>query len=131
MISKTGLHAALAIRMLATLQPGQFAGTAEIARSTGAPRNYLGKLLQMLADEGIVESQKGYGGGFRLARNPGKITLFDIVEPIDHVSRWNGCFLGNDSCSDKKPCAVHYNWKKVRDEYLGFLKNTSVTDIME
>jgi DNA-binding IscR family transcriptional regulator len=42
----------------------------------------------------LVQSQKGIGGGFRLARDPGAISLLDVVEPIEHVSRWSGCILG-------------------------------------
>jgi Rrf2 family protein len=96
-ISRTGLYAVRAIVALAKLPTGRFAGAASIARSVGAPQNYLGKLLKDLAREGLLESQKGLGGGFRLARDPKNITLFDVVEPIEQVSRWSGCILGRDA----------------------------------
>jgi len=126
MISKTGIHATLAMALLAQLGPGEYAGASQIADEVGAPRNYLGKLLKDLAARGLLESQKGYGGGFRLALAPDRISLFDIIEPLDKVSKWNGCFLGRDKCSDKDPCAVHNQWSKIRTEYLQFLKNTSI-----
>ena len=69
MLSKTGLHAVRAIVALARLPGGAYAGAGRIAQEISAPQNYLGKLLQSLADEGLVESQKGLGGGFRLARS--------------------------------------------------------------
>src|SRR5512138_1587197 len=98
MISKTGIHAAVAMTVMAQLKPGEFAGAAQIAKEIGAPQNYLGKLLNALASEGLLQSQKGYGGGFRLAKPAKKISLFDVIEPIDHVSRWGGCFLGKGKC---------------------------------
>src|SRR5262245_48864240 len=106
MLSKTGLHAVRAMVALARLPRGAYAGAAGIARDIGAPQNYLGKLLKDLAGEGLLESQKGLGGGFRLARDAREITLFDVVEPIEHVSRWSGCILGMPACSDRAPCAL-------------------------
>ncbi len=129
MISKTAVHATLALAFLAELDSEDYAGASQIAESVGAPRNYLGKLLKQLASEGLVESQKGYGGGFRLAESPDDITLYDIVEPLDHVSRWNGCFLGRSTCSDEAPCAVHKRWARIREQYLRFLKQTTIAEL--
>jgi Rrf2 family protein len=131
MISRTARHAAAAVIALAELPSGAYAGAGEIADKIKAPRNYLGKLLKVLADEEVVESQKGKGGGFRLAKDPAGISLFDVVEPIDHVSRWGGCLLGRSRCSDQSPCAVHFRWSGVRDVYLKFLKETSIADLVE
>lgn len=131
MLSRTARHAVAAVITLAELPPGTYGGAAEIADRIKAPRNYLGKLLKVLADERVLESQKGKGGGFRLGKNPARISLFDIVEPIDHVSRWGGCLLGRSRCSDQNPCAVHFRWSGVRDVYLKFLKETSVGDLVE
>lgn len=131
MISKTGIHATLALALLAQLGPGEFAGASQIAKEVGAPPNYLGKLLKQLAEAGLLESQKGFGGGFRLAMSAGKITLYDIVEPLDKVSKWNGCFLGRAKCSEKSPCAVHHRWSKIREGYLKFLKETTIAELAQ
>src|SRR4051812_49252232 len=124
MLTKTGLHAVRAVVALAKLPEGVYAGAARVAKEIGAPQNYLGKLLQTLAREGLVESQKGLGGGFRLARDPREINLLDVVEPLEHVSRWSGCILGRPECSDVNPCAIHNRWKAVRDAYLHMLRRT-------
>ncbi|MBD3402743.1 Rrf2 family transcriptional regulator [candidate division GN15 bacterium] len=129
MISKTSVNAAKALALLAGMPPHEYAGAGFIAREIGAPQNYLGKLLKTLASEGLLESQKGYGGGFRLARSPEKITLYDVVEPLDKVSRWGGCFLGGGRCSESNPCAVHDRWKTIREQYLGFLRETTMADL--
>ena len=129
MISKTALHALKAVAALAE-RPGEFQGASSIATRIDAPQNYLGKLLQGLIQSGIVSSQKGKGGGFQLARPPEKISLFDVVEPFDHVSRWEGCFMGNSSCSATTPCAMHFKWVTIRDDYLRLLKESTLADIV-
>jgi Rrf2 family protein len=129
MLSKTSLQTLKALAELAKLPEGAWEGAASIAQRIDAPQNYLGKMLQKLSREGLVVSQKGMGGGFRLNKNPKKISLFDIVDPIENVSRWDGCFLGQKKCSKSAPCLVHCEWQGVRESYLKFLKLTTIADL--
>ena len=130
MITRTGLHAVRAMAALARLAEGEYAGAAGIAREIGAPPNYLSKLLQTLAREGLLRSQKGLGGGCRLARDARQISLLDVVEPIEQVSRWSRCVLGHRECSDEAPCAIHNRWKQVRTAYVRMLAQTSIADLL-
>ena len=118
-----------AMIVLAELKRDEYCGTPAIAEQIGAPRNYLGKLLQQLSRYHLVESQKGLGGGFRLARPPKQITLYDIVESIENVSRWKVCILGDTECDEQNPCAVHDRWGAVRDVYMEMLRSTRISDI--
>jgi len=129
MLSKTGIHAVRAMAALARLPEGEFAGAGAIAHQIDAPQNYLGKLLKTLAQEGLVDSQRGIGGGFRLARRPEEISLLDVVDPIERVSRWTGCILGGPTCSDAAPCAMHERFKAVRDAWLQLLRETTLADL--
>ena len=131
MISKTGKQALNAVLLLAALSDGEYAGAKDIAKETGAPQNYLGKLLQMLSRHGLLISQKGVNGGFRLSKNPAKISVFDILEPIDHINQKSGCILGQSQCTDEKACALHTRWIKVRDSYISFLNETTIADLIK
>jgi Rrf2 family protein len=130
MITRTALHSIRALVCLARLPRGVYAGAGTLAREIDAPPNYLGKLLQTLARAGLVESRKGLRGGFRLARDPAEISLYEVIEPIEHVSRWEGCFLGGAPCSDKDPCVMHERWGSLRDAYLQLLSDTKVADLV-
>jgi len=129
MISQTAKHALAALSLLAQAPPSRYLGAGEIAGEIQAPRNYLGKLLQSLINEGLVESQKGKGGGFRLARSPEQITLFHVVNPIDRLERWSNCFLDRRPCSPESFCVLHERWAVVRDAYIMFLKATTIAEL--
>ena len=131
MITRTSLHSIRALVCLARQPEGAYAGAGTLAREIDAPPNYLGKLLQTLARAGLVESRKGLRGGFRLAGDPARISLLEIIEPIEHVSRWDGCFLGGAPCSEKDPCVMHDRWGALRDAYLELLAETTVADLKE
>lgn len=129
MLSKTSIHALKALVELSRLPEDEYLGAAQLAKRINAPQNYLGKLLQALSLAGILQSQKGLGGGFRLAREASKIKLFDVVEPIDHVSRWNGCLMGQSACREDTPCALHGQWAQIRNAFLKMLLDSTLSDI--
>jgi Rrf2 family protein len=129
MITRSGTHALNALAMLGTLPDGTRAGAARIARQIKAPSNYLGKLLRVLSRAGLVESRRGSDGGFRLSRSSSAISLIDVLEPIDHVSRLKGCILGRLRCPGSNPCTMHEDWSRVRDHYLDFLRSTTLADL--
>lgn len=131
MLTKTSKQIIKALVELAKLKEDEWLGAGAIAQRIKAPQNYLGKMLQNFAGIGLVVSQKGLGGGFRLARDPEKITPFDVVEPIENVSIWSGCALGLKKCSDVNPCAVHSQWKTVKEQYLSFLKKTTIASLVK
>lgn len=129
MINKSSLLAIKALTELAQLPPGECAGAASIAQKIDAPANYLGKLLQSLATRGLILSQKGKGGGFRLETSPKKISLFDVVSSIEDVDKWSKCFLGRKKCLDVSPCSVHDQWKEVKEVNRRFLRNITLYDL--
>jgi len=131
MLSKTGKHAVRALVTLAELPDGKYLGAGAIAEEIGAPPNYLGKLLQRLAEDGLVVSQKGLGGGFRLVRPSGEITLFQILDPVEDLSAWSGCVLGRSTCSDDEACKLHRRWAKIKELYIDLLASTSLADLAE
>lgn len=131
MLSTSGVHAVRALIALASLPEGKFEGSSAIAARIGAPPNYLGKILQSLAREGLVVSQKGMGGGWALGRDAASISLLDIVSPIEDVGRWRGCFLDRAECSDHNPCHVHEAWAPVRNAFLQFMEGTTLRRLLD
>jgi Rrf2 family protein len=131
MLTKSGIHAVRALTILAQLNDGQYQGAAAIAQRIGAPGNYLGKLLHTLARAGLLLSQKGLGGGFRLARDAREISVYDVVESIDDVRPlFQSCIFGGTRCSDDHPCAVHHQWAGIRATYLEMLSTTTIIDLL-
>ena len=123
MLSTTANYAIRAVGYLASLKPGGKADSTEIAEATGVPRRFLMKILTSLKFHRILNSARGIGGGFWLARGPGAITLYEVAVVFEDLPRLETCPLGADVCSQQPACPLHENWKEVRDAYFNFLKN--------
>ena len=131
MISKTSVQTIKALLELAKLPMGETEGVVRIAQRIRVPQNYLGKVLQGLVKEGVVVSKKGLNGGFRLARLPQEISLYDVVGSLEDIKRWEGCFMGKSVCSEATACPAHRRWEAVRRAYIDFLKNTTIANLKE
>lgn len=129
MLSQSAIHAIRAMVALATQGPDEYCGVSSIAKATGSPRNYLGKLLLQLSRHGLVESRKGLGGGFRLAQRPDHICLLDVISAIEDTHRWTECALSGRECSESDPCMVHSRWLRAREAFLAFLRETNIAEL--
>ncbi|MBI1832618.1 MAG: Rrf2 family transcriptional regulator [Planctomycetes bacterium] len=130
MISKSASYALRAMVELAQLPPGVFASSARISRTCDTPPKYLSKLMEILADAKLIRSQKGLRGGYALARPSDNITLFEIIEAIDHISRLPGCLFGHERCSDRESCPAHQRWQEVRGALLRMLSETTLSELL-
>jgi Rrf2 family iron-sulfur cluster assembly transcriptional regulator len=129
MIDTTGTYGIRAMLVLARLPSGAYVGTRRIAELAGVPASYLSKLLQTLGRAGLVRSQRGVAGGFSLARDAASISLYEIVNALQSMDRWKGCFLGNAECSDQSACAIHDRWKRVQQGGLGMLRGSTLGEL--
>ncbi len=112
-----------------TSGPARFMNIVEISERLGIPMPFLGKTLQLLVQKNVLESQKGPRGGFRLAKNPGEIALFHIVEAIDGTGFMTSCILGFPECSVNNPCPIHSVWGELRDRIYQMLSNKTIAEI--
>jgi Rrf2 family nitric oxide-sensitive transcriptional repressor len=95
MISQTAEYA---LRAMVFLAMRDAAATGhEIAEVTKVPPGYLSKIMQQLAKVKLVNSQRGIGGGFVLARPTTDISILDVVNAVDPIEKLTSCPLGIES----------------------------------
>lgn len=93
MFTQTVEYALRAIVHLAQQSP-QASTTEEVASATHVPRAYLAKILSVLGRAGLVKSQRGLGGGIKLAKAPEQLTVLEVVNAVEPIQRIRTCPLG-------------------------------------
>ena len=87
-------------------------------------------ILGELVQAGILKSTRGKGGGFRLARPPEEIRLFEIVQRFEPApSAPRACPFGNQVCGDDSPCLAHTEWKRVIGTEQRFFERKTLNDV--
>jgi len=102
----------------------------DIAQEIDSPVAFTAKILQQLANHGIIDSVKGKSGGYEInARQLKNIRLADIVKAIDGEDVFTTCGLGLKTCSEEHPCPIHKKFKKIRVALRDMLENTSIQEL--
>ncbi len=101
----------------------------EIAEAADIPAPYLAKIINALARRGLVNTQRGVGGGVTLAHPAVQISMHDVATALDDPIVKPTCMLGTAECSDDRACPAHKFWSPHREKVMEFLRSTSVADI--
>jgi len=106
---------------------------AEISKATGIPANYLSKILNQLRKNGIVDSQKGWHGGFEIRNDVLNRPISDILVTIDGAAsvEKSDCALGLAECNLEHPCPLHGYWQEIHESYSTMLSETLIGDLAE
>jgi Rrf2 family protein len=105
-------------------------GLRDIAKKIDSPEAFTAKILQILSKDKIIDSIKGVGGGFEIAKEKMKdIKLSQIVTALEGDNVFTGCGLGLSHCSETHPCPVHDKFKEIRNNLAQMLENTNLEEL--
>ena len=130
MLSQATGNAATALAFLAASR-GRAVLVREIADACDLPAPYLSKIIHHLARADLVTTQRGVGGGVRLAKEPHEITLFRLCQVLGDPAIECRCMLGTAECSLERACAAHAFWSESKRQLLEFLHATSIAKMAD
>ncbi|HMM62630.1 MAG TPA: Rrf2 family transcriptional regulator [Mesorhizobium sp.] len=107
--------------------PDEPSTTARIAEEFQIPYNHLAKVVQDLARGGFVATQRGAGGGLRLARPAGSVTLGEVVRFLEQRHAMVECFRADGgACLLTPRCRLKPQLAAAREAFLAELDKTSI-----
>ncbi len=132
MISYTCKTAIKAVIYLASkAEDKEKAGMKEIAIHIHASEHTVGKIMQTLVRQGLINSSKGPSGGFFMNEAQRSQPIIKIVESIEGDQLLNSCGLGLSQCSASHPCPIHDDYKVARDLIEKLFREKKVKDLCD
>lgn len=111
--------------------PDALATVAGIAEEYGISRHHLTRVVHQLGLRGYIETARGKGGGFRLARRPGQIKIGDVVRDMESGFELAECFRPNDSACRLLPaCALKPVLAQAGRAFLSSLDRYTLADLL-
>jgi Rrf2 family protein len=124
-------YALKALADLAASHPrGEAVPLAAVARRQGIPLSFLEQIMLVLKHAGYVESRRGKGGGYALARLPRQITLGEIVRLMDGPIRPVLCGACRSKGDGGDPCAFREVWQRVAEAAAAVVDGATFQDIL-
>jgi Rrf2 family protein len=119
----------IALKHIASLPEGDIANAKDIAARFSLPPNLLAKVLQSLSQSGIIEAQKGSGGGYRMAKAATDVTLAAIIESIEGPVHMVMCTSNDGCCSIEDRCTVKNGLTSLEQRFYQFFETVTLADV--
>lgn len=103
---------------------------AEISERQKISLSYLEQLFSKLRRNALVDSVRGPGGGYRLARPTAEISIADIVQAVDEPIDTTQC-KGRENCRGDRKCLTHDLWSSLNAHILQYLAGTTLRDVVD
>ncbi|HUH33445.1 MAG TPA: Rrf2 family transcriptional regulator [Daejeonella sp.] len=126
---KTAIKAVIYLASRSAL--GEKAGIKETAEHINASEHTIGKILQTLARQGLINSLKGPSGGFYINEQQQEQPIINIVETIEGKQIFKDCGLGLSQCNASHPCPIHDEYKVARDLIENLFRVKKVRDLTD
>ena len=132
MLSLTCKTAIKAVIFLAIkFESAEKSGIKEIAEFINASEHTVGKMLQALVKDEVIQSSKGPNGGFYLNVKQNKQPIINIINAIDGTDIFKECGLGLSKCSATHPCPIHDDYIIVRDIFEKLCRKKKISDLCD
>jgi Rrf2 family transcriptional regulator, cysteine metabolism repressor len=105
----------------------------DIAEAQVIPRRFLEVILHQLKGSGIIDSKRGFYGGYFITRSPAQITVGEIFRFMDKPMRRADCgaCMTGDNCPFKGGCAFSPMWNKIRRTVFEIFDETTIQNLID
>lgn len=136
MLSRKTKYGLKALLYLAKTNQEKTVLISELAEKEKIPQKFLESILLELKNRGILQSRKGKGGGYKLAKSPKEINFGQIVRALDGPLAPVSCvsqtaYKQCDECLEERCCGIRLVMKDVRDAMAKILDHTTLEDAIK
>lgn len=124
---KTAIKAV--IYLTSKSESGEKPGIKEIANFIDASEHTVGKMLQTLVKDKVINSSKGPNGGFYIGPKQKNQSIMNVVEAIDGKDVFKKCGLGLSKCSSVHPCPIHNDYSLIRNLFEKLCREKKMSDL--
>ena len=103
----------------------------QISRNQEIPSAYLENILISLKTNGIIRTIRGPKGGYELAKDPGDITVFQIVDILEGSTDLVPCLDNSNVCARNSICVTREVWSKLQKVQEDLLSTITIKDLVE
>jgi len=130
-ISKITDYGVVLCTHLAAAEGGGARNVRDLAADTRIPQPTAAKVLKRLGRAGLVESQRGAHGGYRLARAPERVTIAELIAALEGPIAVTECSTEETAgvCDFEGSCEVQINWQQINSAVEGALSSITLADM--
>jgi Rrf2 family nitric oxide-sensitive transcriptional repressor len=123
-------YSLMALKFIQQRQPSSKVTAKEVADSVHAPFEVIARVLQVMAHKGLLHSEQGASGGYRLNQNLNDVSLFQLVEMIEGPTALVKCISEEGACDIERNCNIVSPIKSLNNKLNSFFKNIPLSELI-
>ncbi len=130
-ISTKGRYSLRVIVDIAEHSNGNCISLKDISKRQNVSKKYLEQIMPVLTRAGLLDTVRGYQGGYRLAKAADEITVGDILRAAEGSIAPVRCLESENVCDRIGECATYFVWKGLNDAINKYVDSITVKDIID
>ena len=131
-LSKKTEYAIIALLDMAGNGQDQLTTVRDLSQKYNIPRELMGKVMQSLAREGLIISQQGVKGGYKIVKKPGDININSVIQAVDGPINLVDCKIHErDSCEQIEFCNIKSPMHYIHLQLLSFFNGITLQDFRQ
>lgn len=125
-------YALIALRHMSAKTQGQLTSAKEVCDIYHTPFDPTSRVLQIMAQQGILKAEQGAHGGYQIIKDLSKISIYDLTQMIEGPIQIVNCFHGNYShCDITSSCNVIAPMLNLNERIDGLFKTINVYELIQ
>lgn len=123
-------YSLMALQFMSEKPQGQLSSAKEVAEVTGSPFDATARVMQILAQKGILKSEQGSRGGYHLIRDLASISYYDLMESILGPMAIVKCIADPKACEIDATCRIKAPLIKLNDRLANFYRSITIAELL-
>ncbi len=123
-------YALMALKHMSQKKPGELTTSKEVVEAVGCPFDATARVLQTMANKGLLKSEQGAHGGYVLIRDLSKVSFYELVEMILGPLAIVKCLHGIESCDLKNSCNILKPTTVLNRKLIDFYKSLPLVELL-
>lgn len=130
-LSAKASYAIRAVVELTKVSSKDWVKSKDLAQKIDAPPDFLAQIVLDLKKAGLIKAQRGIGGGVKLAKDPRKINLKQIIEAVEGKVAIKKCFENESACPHYPNCPFVQTLKDGQNQMLAVYEKRTLADLVK
>lgn len=123
-------YSLMALKHMAAKRPGELTTAKEVADIYHAPFDATARVLQMMAQRGLLKAEHGVQGGYQITKDLQRVTLHDLIEVIQGPTRIAKCMIHKSDCEIHSTCNILTPITALNSKLAEFYKSVTVSELL-
>lgn len=120
----------MALKHMSQKTPGELTTAKEVSEKFKTPFDATARVMQVMAQKGLLKSEQGATGGYQITKDLGKVTLYDLIDFVEGAPVLVKCFQKAEPCEIQGACNIISPINSLNSKIKNFYQSVNLKELI-